>query len=203
MSKAHSIATISSDSDSESNNTGLLNIWWSQAEELTFNLCGKVPKFHIFCIISFIIENLEMIALSIDPNFSWGPKTSAVLAYISLLRGPSTKLFAYDPTMIILIICAIVVVVIYAGIDWSLKKTPNAKDWIFSCVALLTIICFRTLYIPILSTLLIPMRCNFNTGYLVDYPSQHCAELPNVILMVLTFLTISAFITMAFMFTLM
>lgn len=202
MSRANSVASISSGSESEANNTGYFNQWVSQTEEVAYNLCGKIPKFQVITVISFIVENLGMIALSIDPKFSWNPDTRSVLSYIALLRGPSAQLFNY-PTMIILVAIVNCILFLYIIIGWWLQRYPEAKSWIFSCVALWTTICFRTLYIPILTTLLVPMRCNFTTGFHVDYPTRHCVDVPNVILMIISGITVSMYLLISFLVALL
>lgn len=73
---------------------------------------------------------------------------------------------------------------------YYLQSANQYDPFLYKSVMLITQVICRGAYIPIMSVLSTPMRCNLKTGEMVDFQGLYCFENPNLILFILSFIPI-------------
>lgn len=135
---------------------------------------------------------------SINHAFSWGSRTKAVLRVFSWMHGPVLSDISYIPTFLIIFVfcCSLPIVVI--AVFYYLQSVNHYDPTIYKTVMFITQIICRGFYIPIMTVLLAPLRCNYVTNELADFEGYKCFDNPNLVPFLLTFIAIICMISISF-----
>lgn len=191
-SSVHSLGT----SDSENYEISFVSQLQNDVEELAFNLCGKVPAHKLLAAVVFIIEKLTLISISLDSSYSWAERVKGGLSSFSWIRGANQNGWSYYPTFCIMFAIAVILSILPIICEIVAVSRAFNKNRIFGILNFLLVLVYRILYYFIITILIIPLKCNFKTGNLVDFESQQCLQTPNVILFGITFVPIIIMIGM-------
>lgn len=139
-----------------------------------------------------IYHILAFIALSLDPDFAWGPVTKQILIYFYIpFRG--YYISEGESINVLIVMQSLVFTFVFSTflILWFVLRNEYAKGR--ALIFLQMMLMFMTHIIPIpLATMMIePWKCDFKTGRMIKFPEQSCFGVPNVIFFVLSFISFS------------
>lgn len=187
MTKTASVRS-SSVSSSDTKETGFFSLFsWSSL----YKLCSDVPHYKYLRILR-IFELLGYLSLSIDPDYAWGPTTRTILIYLhSIFRGLYMREFG-SITLLIVFECIALAVMLFVavGVRYVMKADhPNQK--IVHMIQIMLTIITQVLPVVMLSIIFEPWKCNFGTGMMTEFPEYKCLGTPNVVIFILSFLSLS------------
>lgn len=102
-SSVHSFTSSSSDG-----NASFIAHFMQSTEELFYQLCGRISYYNTLTVLSYLMETISLIALCLDPSFSWGNTTTKALNVFQYFRGLHMNSIPFLPSVIIFIIISLI-----------------------------------------------------------------------------------------------
>ena len=184
MNKAASVKSSSASSDTNSEKGIILSFFsWS----VIYKLCNRIPLHRLWAM--FRIFNIFcMFALSIDPEYAWGPKTKSVLQIVhTIFRGPFIIKGGSYTTVIIMESITLGILAVSFAFIWGVLRNEHSKGTILVLVQIVLLVIAQVIGVSLGSILTEPWKCNFSTGRLLYFPEQECFKAPNLIFFITSF----------------